>query len=644
MMSLNRTLAFLIVTGLLSGCAGREFIVRGDELVKQGRYTEAIVFYEKARELAPDSAGANDGIKQARRMAVTVELDKAQVRLKEIDYAGALAHALRASKMPLDLDEVDLKGRIRDAISQAEKRAEDRVQDWVNRGHFIPAVELADLIVDASRGLSSRKRWADGIRTQASEFFSKRADGENVQAHHGSRALQKASAQSVGADYSNDEIREHWTQFVAPVCFSKPALSVTDPTGNLGDIQAAMVASVDKRLAVLQKRCGQGQRPLKVRVEFTDVARTDEVNKTRSAKPFPGVRVETEEVYYEEVPYIVTEEVTVYETRIKKVEKRDCAPRPGKPRGCVTWVEDVEEQVPVKVKKEVEKVKKVERRRPITDLSEDKVLYYDVTTTERAVKLYGAVVVEGSEGPAMPFRVLKEAKDASNEKVESARMTIEADPLEIDSMPSLEKEAIGELSRAVVRAVGRAVRTWMAQVRNDAQVAAAAGDLEKAEDLFLQLVALAVPPNDQMNRFFKQRYGQAVGDALQPLSVALGRELGIDRDARKKRKRKLPTRRMGVDDPKKAKKKVVKKPAPEIDKIAAPAGEVEEAPAVTEDLHEFEHSDVDDAFDAALGGEEEEEEEEEDKSKADASEAKKPDAAKDVPEADAADAKAPESE
>ena len=128
--------------------------------------------------------------------------------------------------------------------------------------------------------------------------------------------------------------------------------------------------------------------------------------------------------------------------------------------------------------------------------------------------------------------------------------------------------------------------------------------------LMVQLVALAVPPNEQMNRFFKQRYGQAVANVLQPLSVALGRELGLDRDARKKRKRKLPTRRLDVDKPKPAPKKVEEKP--EVKAIAAPAGEVEEAPAVTEDLPEFEHSEADDAFDEALSGDDDEDEEEED--------------------------------
>ena len=39
--------------------------------------------------------------------------------------------------------------------------------------------------------------------------------------------------------------------------------------------------------------------------------------------------------------------------RIEKREKRDCAPRPGKERGCVTWTEEVEVKVPIKKKREV---------------------------------------------------------------------------------------------------------------------------------------------------------------------------------------------------------------------------------------------------------------------------------------------------
>ena len=74
---LQSGLLFCILLATLTGCAGREFIVRGDELLKEGRYKEAIVYYEKARELVPDNSSVLSGIKQARIMAIKDELDKA---------------------------------------------------------------------------------------------------------------------------------------------------------------------------------------------------------------------------------------------------------------------------------------------------------------------------------------------------------------------------------------------------------------------------------------------------------------------------------------------------------------------------------------------------------------------------------------
>ena len=42
-----RLIWLLCLVGLLVGCAGREFIARGDELVERGRYQEAIRAYSK---------------------------------------------------------------------------------------------------------------------------------------------------------------------------------------------------------------------------------------------------------------------------------------------------------------------------------------------------------------------------------------------------------------------------------------------------------------------------------------------------------------------------------------------------------------------------------------------------------------------
>ncbi|MBT6179954.1 MAG: hypothetical protein HOI23_22115 [Deltaproteobacteria bacterium] len=600
---LQTGLLFLVILATLTGCAGREFIVRGDELLKEGRYKEAIVYYEKARELVPDNSSVLEGIRQSRILAVQDELDKADKLMKDIDYAGALGHALRASKMPLDLDEVQLQRRIRDSVSSAEKRAEDRVQDWVNRGHYVPAVELADMIVDASRGMASRKKWAAELRREAQDFFAKRASDNQVANLPGSSALQSSIAQTLGADTNNDTLMGNWASFAAPVCFGAVTIQVNDKTGKLGSIAESLKEGVTTKLSSLKKRCGNGERPLGLTLHLEEFNITDSTTTEKASKPFPGVRIETEEVYYEEVPYIVVEEVTEEEIRIEKVERRDCAPRPGKPRGCVTWLEDVERKVPVKVKKEVEKIKKVERRRPVKDLPADKVLTYEMTRVIRAMNLSGTITVTGSEQKPVAFRVMKESRDTANEQVKHARMTIAADQMEADSIEVVQANSVKEVARASARATARAIRTWMRDVRKQAQQAAADTKMNEAEELYLQLIALGIPADDQVKRFFKTRYGQNLEEIFNPLSVILGQELVIDREAQKRRKRRFPSKMPSAGKFPKKKMKPAPKPVPDAPAVTeatqdAPVSEeqAEAAPAPT--------NEVDDAFDSALGSDE----------------------------------------
>jgi len=594
---LQSGLLFCIILGTLSGCAGREFIVRGDELLKEGRYKEAIVYYEKARALVPDNSSVLNGIKQSRILAVEDELEKADKLMKDIDYAGALSYALRASKMPLDLDEVQLQRRIRDAVSSAEKRAEDRVQDWVNRGHYVPAVELADMIVDASRGMASRKKWAAELRAEAQRFFEKRAQETQGASLPGSSALQHSIAQTLGAQIDSGLLVDNWATFAAPVCFGGIEIQIDDKTSKLGDMDASFKAGITQKLSSLQKRCGSGDRTLALNLSVDELTLTDSTTTERAAKPFPGVRIETEEVYYEEIPYIVIEEVIEEEIRIDKVERRDCAPRPGKPRGCVTWLEDVERKVPVKVKKEVEKIKKVERRRPVKELPADKVLSYDVTRVIRALSLSGTITVVGAEQKPIPFRVMQESRDTSNDEVKHARMTIAADAMEADTLEVIKEKSSKEVARACARAAARAIRSWMRDVRKEAQQAAADSKMNEAEELYLQLVALGIPADDQLKRFFKGRYGQSLGDIFSPLSVALGRELVVDREAKKIRKGKFPSKMPSAGKfPKKRIKR--EEPKPPVAAEAPEAPVVEEAPVAAEAAPTDE---VDDAFDSALG-------------------------------------------
>ena len=97
---MKRLVWVLCLFGLLVGCAGREFIARGDELVERGRYQEAIRAYEQALQVSPGNSAAEDGRKNARRQAVEEELSKGQEAIKRKDYAVPCAVPDRP-KMPL---------------------------------------------------------------------------------------------------------------------------------------------------------------------------------------------------------------------------------------------------------------------------------------------------------------------------------------------------------------------------------------------------------------------------------------------------------------------------------------------------------------------------------------------------------------
>ena len=183
--------------------------------------------------------------------------------------------------------------------------------------------------------------------------------------------------------------------------------------------------------------------------------------------------------------------------------------------------EDVEKKIPVKVKKEVEKIKKVERRRPVKNLPADKVLSYDLTRVIREVSMAGTITVAGADQKPVAFRVLKESRDTSNDEVKHTRMTISADPMEADSLETVKENAAKEVARASARASARAIRAWMRDVRTKAQQAAADTKMDQAEELYLQLIALGIPADDQLKRFFKTRYGQSLDDIFNPLSVTV---------------------------------------------------------------------------------------------------------------------------
>ena len=181
-------------------------------------------------------------------------------------------------------------------------------------------------------------------------------------------------------------------------------------------------------------------------------------------------------------------------------------------------------------------------------------------------------------------------------------MTIAADSMEADTVEVVKQNAVKEVARATARATARAIGTWMRDVRKLAQQAAADSKMNEAEELYLQLIALGIPADDQLKRFFKARYGQNLEEIFNPLSVVLGHDLVIDREAQKRRKRRFPSKMPSAGKFPKKKMKPAPKPVADVAAEAKPAEEVAaEAPA---EAVAAPTNEVDDAFDSALGSDE----------------------------------------
>ena len=549
---------------MLVGCAAREFLAKGDQLLQEGRHVEAINQYEKALVASPGNPKAEEGIRKARRLAVRIALRKAKKRLSRGQYARALSGALKARRMPLDLEDVDLVQQIDATIGAAAKAAEKRVREFVGRKHFISAVELANGVVYASPGERSREIWARDIRDQAIKYYTDRGtalSGSNP----GSAAVQFALAKrAAGAKMDVAEIAPLWESFAAPVCFSDPQVQIKAPENKLSaEVEAGLNRRLNGALKSFQQRCGVGTRPLALTLTFDEITILDSTHKEMAAKPLPGVRLKTEEVYFEEVPYTAIEEVTEYEIRIEKKEMRDCAPRPGKPRGCRTWIEDVKVKVPVITKKEVRKVRKVERRRPVKDLPKDKIIEYEVTTVSRRIAYSGKIEIQGAGFEAPAFMVVAESIDSANEETRSKGAVVKADALEVDSMASVEKSAANKLFKSIRRALGRAVRDWTREMRTNARQKSVEGNAAAAEEGYLGLVALGVKPDKELQNFFMNRYGLSLKDVLGTVSRAVGRNIVASAKPTRgeKNKKGFPKRGIPKRIPSKAKRAAIPMPA-----------------------------------------------------------------------------------
>ncbi len=511
---------------LLCACAARVRLSEGERLLQAGKYTEAIDAYEAVLRDVPGNADAKRGILNAQRAAVHYALGNAQRALNQNDLPEALRYALIARGLPLNLEEADLGTQVDEMVEQATRRAEQEVLRWTQRGQFVPAVQLADRVYVGSPGMASRKQWRDGVRAEAIEYYVQLAHDLEALSLYGSAALQLAMGKKVGADVRVVSVQALWEKFSAPLCFAEPHITITDVQGTLVSMQAVLKQSLHTAAERLRKHCGQGTRPwaLSLRIENAIMRNTSLVSIV--AQPLPGTQIKTTETYIEEVPYIAIEEVTTTEKRIENKERKDCSPKPGQPRGCRVWTEKVEVEVPVVTKVRVPKIKRITKTRALKGpFPKDKVVTYPQTHVERHIE---AVLHVRVEADGKPFEKVYERRvhteDNFHTPVAHRIMPIAANADDSTPMPALQKQFVVLLEADVEEALREAAAVWSASNVENARMRRLQGQLPKAEELYLSVLALGARPPLSLERFFENRYGLGLGDVMDILTSALGRE------------------------------------------------------------------------------------------------------------------------
>jgi hypothetical protein len=533
----------LVLTMVLTACAGSQHIAKGDIFFKQKDYTKAIESYEQALREFPDDKLAWSRVRRTRRAAVLEKINQAQNKLSEGYYPTALKYGLQARRMPLDLEDVDLVRKIDRLITKSAQLAEEKVGEWMKMGHYLRAVGLSQRIVDASPGISSREAWADEVQAKAVRHYLRLAKEFRQRGMNGTASVQLALAKRLGGQVKPSRVQSSWKRFTSPSCFSEPLIQIKVKKGKSGDLVSVLNGNIKKSVAGLRQNCESGTKQLQVLVDIAEAKIVDDKDVVEAAKPLPGVNIKTEEIYYVEEPYTEIEEYTVEEVRVRNEKRRDCAPRPGQPRGCREWVEKIEERIPVTKKRKVEKIRKIEKRRPIKEeLPDDKVLKYEETTITRQVAFRGQLKIAGAIKSQEPFDVVRESKDSGHPRAEKQGLLLPEDTVEVRPLEELMQEATEALTKKISLALDESIATWVSDVKKQAQMRVNEGQLPQAEELYLKLLLWGAGDDDELKTFFRNRYGQTLMKILAYMQDAMGREVLARKAEKSSTKSRIPQR------------------------------------------------------------------------------------------------------
>ena len=229
-----RRLALVAALALsLASCAFGKHLDRGDEAFSKGQYQDALVEYEAALRLKPESKEAAEKAQQARQKLVAEACAAANARLGQGDYLGALEAASRA--LTLLPEAAETKAVVREVSDRSQQMAL-RLAGEGNLPSALALLESIGNLLPSERGAIEPK--AAEVRGRWAALLGERAAAAEKAEHKAEAYLLLAkAAQLVGAPFAErrDAVRAELLE---------RRRYAVQPGGKLGEQERAVLAAV----------------------------------------------------------------------------------------------------------------------------------------------------------------------------------------------------------------------------------------------------------------------------------------------------------------------------------------------------------------------------------------------------------------
>ncbi len=229
-----RRLALLTALALFSaGCAFGKHIDRGDEAFAKGQYDAALVEYQAALKLKPESEEAAAKVSQTKEKLVAEACATTRARLAQGDYLGALDATSKALTLRPEAEPT------RAAVREVSDRSQQMAMQLADEGNLASALSLLESI---ARLLPPER---DAVEPKAAEVRGRWSARLGEQADSAEKAGRSAEAYLLlakAAQLSSEPYAKR--RDAARSALLESRRFALQPEGVLGEAERAVLASV----------------------------------------------------------------------------------------------------------------------------------------------------------------------------------------------------------------------------------------------------------------------------------------------------------------------------------------------------------------------------------------------------------------